>query len=128
MRRREMLALAAALVPAAALLFAAGVWVGGRAGGERGERGAPTAAGEATGRAVYSPRVLSDPWFLDRQRENAGALERQCDETGKLCAEARGAGSTSRLNGEQGARPAGYGVHGIGAPHGFGGAEPGSGA
>ena len=97
-----MLALAAALVPAAALLFAAGVWVGGRSddegGSERRDRGAPA----AETRRVYSPQVLDDPWFLDRQRENAAALERQCEERGEFCAEARAA---RRWLDEQAARP-----------------------
>jgi hypothetical protein len=86
-----MLALAAALVPAAALLFAAGVWVGGRAGGKRDDRRAPAALDGATSRAVYSPKVLSDPWFLDRQRDNVAALERACADRGEMCDESRSA-------------------------------------
>jgi hypothetical protein len=98
-RRRDRLALAAALVPAGALLFAAGVWVGGRAGGEAGDGRAPDAAET---RAVYSPDVLSDPWFLTRQRENVAALERSCAEHGELCEEARAA---RRWLDEQAANP-----------------------
>ena len=81
-----MVALAAALVPAAALLFAAGVWVGGSS---RAPRATVPAPENAATRQVYSPQVLDDPWFLERQRENAAALERECAQRGQFCAEAR---------------------------------------
>ena len=80
-------ALALALLLALALAFAAGMRVG-RAEPEPGGLRAPAAG---TGRALYSPKILSDPVFLERQRENVAALERQCAESGKLCAEARAA-------------------------------------
>jgi hypothetical protein len=38
---------------------------------------------------VYSPKVLTDPYFLDRQRANVAVLEQHCRQTGELCAEAR---------------------------------------
>jgi len=50
---------------------------------------APAAVPAADRRAVFSPRVLSDPYFLDRQREGIEALEARCRETGEFCAEAR---------------------------------------
>ena len=80
-------AIALAVLLALALAFAAGMRVG------RGEPGPGERRTPATGtnRALYSPRILSDPAFLERQRENVEALERQCAETGKLCAEARAA-------------------------------------
>ncbi len=86
-----MVALAAALVPAAALLFAAGVWVGGRAGSDGGDDlGRPASKAPAT-RNFYSTHVLDDPQFLERQRENVATLERHCRESGMMCAEARAA-------------------------------------
>ena len=69
-----------------ALVFAAGVWVGGSGSDRRDREPAPDSA---AGRAMYSPNVLGDPWFLERQRENVAALERQCAERGEFCREAR---------------------------------------
>lgn len=42
----------------------------------------------APARQVYSPKVLTDPYFLEQQRRNAEVLERRCREKGELCAEA----------------------------------------
>ena len=87
MTGRERLAVAGALLLGAAVAFPAGMMFGGQ---ERGDE--PTAArvpeGAAT-RAVYSPDVLRDPWFIERQRENVEALEEHCRQTGEMCAEAR---------------------------------------
>ena len=81
------MAVVLALLLALAVAFAAGMRVG-RAGPERGDARSPQAAST---RAVYSPNVLGDPWFLERQRENVEALERECADNGELCAEARAA-------------------------------------
>jgi len=51
---------------------------------------APQAARSATMRQVYSPRVLSDPYFLDQQRQGIEVLERHCRERRQYCAEAAG--------------------------------------
>jgi hypothetical protein len=42
----------------------------------------------AKARQVYSPHVLSDPYFRQQQRANATRLERQCQDTGELCDQA----------------------------------------
>ena len=81
-------ALVVALGLALALAFAAGLWLGGRGGGTEDAR--PPPQGAAT-REVFSPKVLSDPYFLEQQRQNVAALERACAERGELCAEARAA-------------------------------------
>ena len=81
------IAVVLALLLALAVAFVAGMRVG-RSGPERGDGRLPQAAST---RAVYSPQVLGDPWFLDRQRENVEALERECADSGELCTEARAA-------------------------------------
>ena len=88
MRRWEFAAFIGVLLLGLVLAFVAGIWVGGSGTAEPGDDRTPQPA--AT-REVYSPKVLDDPWFLDRQRTNVEALERECAERGKLCAEARAA-------------------------------------
>ena len=84
-RRRELIGMALVLAAGMALAFGAGVMVGDQA-----SLPPPARIGEAaTMREAYSPRVLEDPYFLDQQRRNVEALERSCDVSGELCAEAR---------------------------------------
>ena len=89
MTRRERWRLGGALVLGAALAFPAGILLGGRAPRELPSpvAAAPTSAS----RNPYSPRILTDPAFLEQQRRNVAALEQYCRETGESCAEARGA-------------------------------------
>lgn len=87
MSRSEGLRLAAALLLGAALAFPVGLIV---AGNEETPRSSASRSPAAV-RDVFSPRVRSDPYFLDRQRENVEALEAHCRETGEPCAEARAA-------------------------------------
>jgi hypothetical protein len=69
---------------AMAVAFIAGIAIsGGSADRARGPAGSAAAQ-----REVYSPKVLSDPYFVDQQRRNAEALERRCREAGEMCAEA----------------------------------------
>jgi len=50
---------------------------------------APTVAREsAERRAVFSPKVLDDPYFIEQQRKNVEALEAHCRDAGESCAEA----------------------------------------
>lgn len=72
------------VVLAMAVAFLAGLAINRGSGGP--VRGAAGPAAPA--RQVYSPKVLTDPYFLDQQRRNAEALERRCREQGELCAEA----------------------------------------
>ncbi len=85
MTRHERARLGGALLLGAAVAFPAGLLLGG--GGGDGAR-APAPRGSAAVRDAFSPRVQSDPYFLDRQRDNVAALEAHCEETGELCAEA----------------------------------------
>ncbi|WP_156457750.1 hypothetical protein [Altererythrobacter sp. Root672] len=43
----------------------------------------------ATRREIFSPKILSDPYFLEQQRRNVEALEDVCRRTGQSCREAR---------------------------------------
>jgi hypothetical protein len=56
-------------------------------------RRSPAPRGEApraeVGRAIYSPRIKDDPYFLEQQRKGIEALEAECHRTGEFCAEAR---------------------------------------
>jgi hypothetical protein len=70
----------------AAVALPVGMMLAGVGSGEPRTRAAPPAAG--TGRAVYSPKVLSDPYFLEQQRKGAEALETRCRAAGEMCAEA----------------------------------------
>jgi len=85
MTGRELARLAAALLVGAAVAFPAGMMLA--------KRSAPAEARTARGsavprRAIYSPKVLSDPYFIEQQRRNIATLEQRCREAGELCAEA----------------------------------------
>lgn len=86
MTGRELARLAAALALGAAVALPVGMMLGGN-GAETPVRPAP--ATSATARAVYSPKVLSDPYFIEQQRLGIEALEKACSERGELCDEAR---------------------------------------
>ena len=90
MTRKEAGKLALALLLGAALALPAGVVIG-RLGGGGGEAERPARAAGAAGRDLFSPSVLSDPAFLERQREGVEALERHCARTGQDCSVARAA-------------------------------------
>jgi hypothetical protein len=84
MTGRELIRLALAVVLSAAVAFAVGMRF---AGSSAESRPAPSGKSAAV-RQVFSPRVLSDPYFLDRQRRNAAALAQRCREGRQYCAEA----------------------------------------
>jgi hypothetical protein len=73
-----------ALLLGAAVALPAGLWLGRQEA--RSVRTVSVAPAQM--RRVFSPQVLSYPYFLDRQRKNTAALERQCTERGTFCAEA----------------------------------------
>jgi hypothetical protein len=83
MTGKELTRLVAALLLGAALAFPVGMMLAGR------DDSRPAPRPSAAMRNVFSPSVRTDPYFIDRQRENVEALERYCRETDKLCAEAR---------------------------------------
>jgi len=92
--RGELARLGAAVLLGAALAFPAALILAPREPAQR----APSQGTSATGassqaghRAMFSPRVRSDPAFLARQQDNAAALEAECRRTGSFCAEARAA-------------------------------------
>lgn len=87
MTGKDLTRLAAALLIGAALAFPAGMMLARRDDSPLARNPRPQAAV----RDVFSPRVRSDPYFLDRQRENVEALELYCRDTGESCAEARDA-------------------------------------
>ena len=86
MTGKDLVRLAAAALLGAAIALPVGMMLGGDGSTTAPPRTAPSTA--AT-RAVYSPKVLSDPYFLDEQRKGVKALEAHCRETGEMCAEAR---------------------------------------
>jgi hypothetical protein len=85
MTGKDVLRTAAALLIGAAIAFPAGMMLAGRSAEP------PRTAAQAVPatRQVFSPRVLSDPYFLDQQRRGIETLEARCREAGELCAEAR---------------------------------------
>lgn len=87
MTGKELARLAAALVLGAGLAFPVGLWVAGRwdSASELSARRPPA----AVGRAMYSPRIRDDPYFLEQQRKGIEALEAECRRSGAYCAEAR---------------------------------------
>jgi hypothetical protein len=87
MTRGEAFRLGVAVLLGAALAFPAGLILAPR---EPAPRPPATAPAEGT-RAMFSPRVRSDPAFLAALRDNAAALEAECGRSGEFCAEARGA-------------------------------------
>lgn len=82
--------LVCALLLGAAIALPVGMMLGGIGGDEAQTLVMPPAA-DATARNAYSPKVLSDPYFVDEQRKGAEALEAHCRDTGEMCAEARAA-------------------------------------
>ena len=87
MTGKELARLAAALLIGAGLAFPVGMWVAGKW-----DSAAKTPArwpSAAVGRAIYSPSIRDDPYFLDQQRKGIEALEAECRRTGAFCAEAR---------------------------------------
>lgn len=86
MTGRDLARVAAGLLIGAAIALPVGM----RLGRDGNERAAPARVSSpgADRRAVFSPRVLSDPSFLERQREGVEALEAHCRKTGEFCAEA----------------------------------------
>ena len=86
MTSKDVARLALAVLFGAAVALPIGMMLGGEDSGT-----APRSAGpQSTGaRAVYSPKVLSDPYFLEEQRKGIEALEQHCRDSGALCQEAR---------------------------------------
>lgn len=72
----------------AAVALPAGMMLGGVGRGDAPRTRTAPPPPTTAGRAVYSPKVLSDPWFLEQQRKGAEALAAQCRATGEMCAEA----------------------------------------
>lgn len=87
MTGKELARVATALPLGAALAFPFGLWVAGDRDGAAEPAARPPRA--AVGRAIYSPRIRDDPFFLDQQRNGIEALEAECRHTGAFCAEAR---------------------------------------
>ena len=87
MTGKELARLAGALLIGAAVAFPAGLWLAGEPERPAGPRAVPPRA--EVGRAVYSPRIKDDPYFLEQQRKGVQALEAECRRTGEFCAEAR---------------------------------------
>lgn len=48
-------------------------------------------SGLASSRKMYSPVILSDPYFIDQQRRNVQSLEANCRQSGTYCDIARAA-------------------------------------
>jgi hypothetical protein len=86
MTGKELARLAAALLVGAALAFPVGLWV---AGVRHGASEPPARPRAAVGRAIYSPSIRDDPYFLDQQRKGIEALEAECRRSRAYCAEAR---------------------------------------
>ncbi len=81
-----------ALVALLVLAFAAGLGIAQFIGREA---AAPdlrdTDRIERDRRAVFSPRVRRDPFFVQEQRKGVEAMEAHCRETGEMCPESRAA-------------------------------------
>lgn len=86
MSGKDLARLAAAVLLGAAIALPIGMMLGGDDDTKALPGHTPAAA---PFRAIYSPKVLSDPYFLAQQRKGAEALEQHCRRTGELCAEAR---------------------------------------
>jgi hypothetical protein len=87
MTGKEVARLAAALLIGAALAFPAGLWLAGESERVAGPRATPPRA--KVGRAIYSPSIRDDAYFLDQQRKGIETLKAECRRTGAFCAEAR---------------------------------------
>ena len=86
MQGRELWLVGGALVLGPAIAFPVGLMLGGNRAPP-----APRPVPPVAMRQVYSPRLLSDPYFLDQARRGTEALERQCRRSGEYCAEAAAA-------------------------------------
>src|SRR3954454_16898062 len=89
---REWQRLGGAAVLGAIIAFPAGVLFSGRGLVQQkptDSKAATVPASEAEARNPYSPRILSDPYVLQRHREIVEALEISCRQTGKDCVEAK---------------------------------------
>lgn len=86
--RRSRPGVIAGLLLGIAIAFPAGLMLG-RAGQPAKESQARDSPARDGLRNPFSPRVLSDPAFVARQRENVEAMEDHCERTGELCEEAR---------------------------------------
>ncbi|MEO6388211.1 MAG: hypothetical protein ABIT16_04495 [Croceibacterium sp.] len=87
MTRREVGRLVMALLLGAAVALPVGMMLADQ---RTAPAGSPHALPAPTDhRAVFSPKVLSDPYFLDQQRKGIEALEQNCRRTGAMCDEAR---------------------------------------
>ena len=75
--------------------FGAGMMVTslGEPGGSMSSRSDTSSDASTTAdrREVYAPTVRSDPHFLAQQRRNVELLERHCETSAEMCAEARAA-------------------------------------
>lgn len=87
MTGKELARLAVALALGAAVALPIGMMLGGDGANVPDRHPGPMASAPA--RAVYSPKVLSDPYFIEQQRLGVEALEKACRERGELCGEAR---------------------------------------
>lgn len=89
MTGRDLARLAAGLLIGAAIALPVGM----RLGADDDDRATPARHSPrgAERRAVFSPKVLSDPYFLEEQRAGVAALEAHCRKSGELRAEARAA-------------------------------------
>ena len=91
--RGGLLRLVLVVLGVAAIAFWLGTLVGGDGEPEATRPTRSVAAPEddtlRRARDPFSPNVSGDPDFVARQRENLAALDRQCDEGGDYCAEAR---------------------------------------
>jgi len=92
MNKRDVGIVVCAVLVGASIALPLGVMLGA---GKTDTSTAPPYGGSpktgATTRAIYSPKVLSDPAFLAQQRRGVAALEEHCHATGKMCVEARAA-------------------------------------
>jgi hypothetical protein len=86
MTGQDLTRLAAALLLGAAIAFPLGLWVAGQR-----EAPPPRERPPAEMRGMFSPDVRGDPYVLDQLRQQVERLEAYCRDTGKMCADARGA-------------------------------------
>jgi hypothetical protein len=87
MTGKELARLAAALLLGAAAALPLELWLARNRDGAAEAPARPPRA--EVGRAMYSPRIRDDPYFLDQQRKGIEALEAECRRTGAFCTEAR---------------------------------------
>ena len=75
MTGKDVARLALAVLFGAAVALPIGMMLGGEDSGTAPRSAGPPSTGA---RAVYSPKVLSDPYFLEEQRKGIEALEQHC--------------------------------------------------